>query len=105
MLFRSGDDQFDLQQRANAEPRGFKHPETVRRVLDNPNARIAQFPYQSTPHVYEDYHEPMHHEQNYEEESDSSHDSWEEVITFPSYYPHREYNFSGSDIAKLKRGR
>jgi hypothetical protein len=100
VIFRKGEDDSALRLRASFEPHGFKHPETVKAALDNPNARVfVPLGSDKTPRVSEKYHEPAHTQEPNED------GGWDDVITSASYYPHREYPVSGSDIAKLKRGR
>lgn len=98
-IYRKGDDQFELRHRALLEPQGFKHPETTRSLLDNPEAFISYQPHEKRFVVHEKddstesrYTDPETGEDVHEHSG-------------PSYYPHKEYPVSGSDIAKLKRGR
>jgi len=99
-IYRKGEDQFELKRRASFEPQGFKYPETVKAGLDNPNAKVfVPFGSDKTPRLSENYHEPAHTQEPNED------GGWDDVVTSASYYPHREYPVSGSDIAKLKRGR
>jgi hypothetical protein len=102
VIFKKGEDDSALRARAASEPQGFKFPETVKSALDNPNARVFAYPHDKakTPHLSEKYHEPITSEQPNKEDG-----GWDEVVHFASYYPNREYPVSGSDIAKLKRGR
>lgn len=99
-IYRKGDDQFALRERAKAEPQGFKHPETVKGALDNPNAKVfVPLGSDKTPRVSENYHDVAHTQEPNQD------GGWDDVYTSASYYKHREYPVSGSDIAKLKRGR
>ena len=99
VIFRKGEDDSALRLRASFEPQGFKFPNTVASALDNPNARVFTGGNPNEPQLSENYHEPYNTEELNED------GGWDEVINFASYYPHREYPVSGSDIAKLKRGK
>jgi hypothetical protein len=102
VIFRKGEDDSALRLRASFEPQGFDFPETVKAGLDNPNARVFVYPHDKTrtPHLSENYHEPFITEEINEEDG-----GIDEIANFASYYNNREYPVSGSDIAKLKRGR
>ncbi len=101
VIFKKGEDDSALRLRASFEPQGFKHPETVKAGLDNPNARVFTYPHDKTktPHLSENYTEPV------STQEPGADGGWDDVVHFASYYPHREYPVSGSDIAKLKRGK
>ena len=100
VIFRKGEDDSALRLRASFEPQGFKHPETVKAALDNPNAKVfVPLGSDKTPRLSENHHDDAHTQ---EPNKDGG---WDDVITSASYYPNREYPVSGSDIAKLKRGR
>ena len=95
-IYRKGDDQFALRERAKAEPQGFKHRETVRDVLDSPETKIEMinkksrvvpaqdgYSFEDTDPITGDH--TQYHSSN----------SWID----------KDYPVSGSDVAKLKRGR
>lgn len=102
VIFRKGEDDSALRLRASFEPKGFNFPETVKSALDNPDARVFTYPHDKTrtPHLSEKYHEPMSTQELNPEDG-----GWDDVTHYASYYPNREYSVSGSDLAKLKRGR
>lgn len=102
VIFRKGEDDSALRLRASFEPQGFDFPNTVKSALDNPNAQVFTYPHDKTqtPYLSEKYHEPVTTEELNPEDGE-----WDDVTHYASYYPYREYPVSGSDIAKLKRGR
>lgn len=100
VIFKKGEDDSALRLRASFEPSGFKNPETVKSALDNPNARVfVPLGSDTTPRLSEKYHDVAHTQEPNED------GGWDDVYTSASYYPNRDYPVSGSDVAKLKRGR
>ena len=100
VIFLKGEDDSALRLRASFEPQGFKHPETVKSALDNPKAKVfVPLGSDKTPRLSENHHDVAHTQEPNEE------GGWDNVHTSASYYPNREYPVSGSDIAKLKRGK
>ena len=95
-IYRKGDDQFELQHRALNEPKGFKYPDTVRDVIDNPDARIEMINKASR----------VVPEQNKYSIKDTDPITGEDVEWHQSNsWSNKDYPVSGSDIAKVKRGR
>ena len=99
-IYRKGEDQFKLRQKASFQPEGFNYPETVKSALDNPNAKVfTPLGSDKTPRLSENHHEVAH------TQVPDKDGEWSEAYTSASHYPNREYPVSGSDIAKLKRGK
>lgn len=95
-IYRKGESQFGLEQAAKQEPQGFKYPETVRDVLDSPTARIEMINKQSR----------VVPEQNSYSIRDTDPITGEDTEWHKSNsWLNKDYPVSGSDIAKLKRGR
>jgi hypothetical protein len=100
VIFKKGEDDSALRLRASFEPQGFKFPETVKGGLDNPNARVfVPLGSDKTPRLSERHHDVA------KTQEPNAEGGWDDVYTSAPYYKYREYPVSGSDIAKLKRGK
>lgn len=95
-IYRKGDNQFALHERAKAEPQGFKYPDTVRTVLDDPETRIEEI--NKKPRVV-----PRQDGYSIKDTDPITGDDAE--WSSSNSYLTKEFPVSGLDIAKLKRGR
>ena len=95
-IYRKGESQFGLEQRAKEEPKGFRYPETVRDVLDNPETRIENINRKSRVVPKQDGYSIR----------DTDPITGDDVeYTSSNSWSTKDYPVSGNDLAKLKRGR
>jgi hypothetical protein len=95
-IYRKGDDQFELQHRALNEPQGFNHPDTVRDVINDPDTRIEHINRASRV---------VREQDGYSIKDTDPITGGDTEWHQSNSWSNKDYPVSGSDIAKVKRGK
>lgn len=95
VLYRKGDDQFELEHAALLQGNEYKYPRTVTHVLSKPDVTLQQNKHIAPHHVPAT---PAQPEEKYKDDFGNP-----IAITHSPGYLTEDFPVSGSDIAKLRR--